>query len=410
MQSLISTISPTDSSVPLRIAEALAASFPGLSRKPFSGLDIDTFERRGLCKVTWRTTPVPAQQFEWTGLEDDRLGRDVASGIADVEWQGETFVLATFQWQAGYNSQSQSWLMATDLAAIDRFALTIYRVTNEPHEAVLVFSGGCWSENHSLYASIQSASFENLVLEPRLIDEMRREFRAFLNMRAEYEGLGLAWRRGALLVGPPGNGKTQCLRALARELAIPTLYVQSLKARYEAEDEMITRVFSRARQLQPCLLVFEDLDALITDKNRSVFLNQLDGFERNVGLIVVGTTNHPERLDPSLLERPSRFDRKYHFGLPSPALRTRYIEKWRDKLAGRVKISDMIAHEIVEGTEGFSFAYLQELFVSALMRFVAEGQALDTHLIACLHALREQMKTGRDLLYPEKSSDEADDE
>lgn len=69
-------------------------------------------------------------------------------------------------------------------------------------------------------------------------------------------------------------------------------------------------VFGKAREMAPCVLILEDLDALINDRNRSYFLNQLDGFEANDGIIVIGTTNHFERLDPAISTRPSRFDRK----------------------------------------------------------------------------------------------------
>ncbi len=69
-------------------------------------------------------------------------------------------------------------------------------------------------------------------------------------------------------------------------------------------------VFSQARQTAPCCLILEDLDSLINDRNRSYFLNQLDGLEGNDGLLVIGTTNHFDRLDPGLSSRPSRFDRK----------------------------------------------------------------------------------------------------
>lgn len=402
MQSLIATLSPTDSAVPLRIAEAIAGAFPQRECKPFTGLDIDTFESRGLCRVSWRPSPTLAQVFYWGGVDNDCLLHEVAVGLANIEWQGQRFELARFNWREGYQSRSQSWLIGDDASAIDAFALTIYRVTNTPHEAVLVFANGCWNENTDLYRSIQTASFDALVLDSRLVVEMRAEFRAFLEMRAEYEALELPWRRGALFVGPPGNGKTQCLRALARELDVPTLYVQSLKAEYQREDAMIVQVFQRARQLQPCLLVFEDIDALITPSNRSVFLNQMDGFERNVGLIVIGTTNHPERLDPSLVDRPSRFDRKYHFPLPTAELRAIYVGIWRRKLANRVEITQATAAQIVDQSDGFSFAYLQELFVSALMRFVGnQSEDIDRSLKDCLVVLREQMQTGRDLLYPE---------
>lgn len=69
-------------------------------------------------------------------------------------------------------------------------------------------------------------------------------------------------------------------------------------------------VFTHARKLSPCLLILEDLDSLINDRNRSFFLNQLDGLTGNDGLLVISTTNHLEQLDPGLRDRPSRFDRK----------------------------------------------------------------------------------------------------
>ena len=69
-------------------------------------------------------------------------------------------------------------------------------------------------------------------------------------------------------------------------------------------------MFTKAREMSPCVVILEDLDSLITDRNRSFFLNQLDGLEGNDGLLVIGTTNHFEKLDPGLSARPSRFDRK----------------------------------------------------------------------------------------------------
>lgn len=76
------------------------------------------------------------------------------------------------------------------------------------------------------------------------------------------------------------------------------------------DEGSMAEVFGKARQLAPCVVILEDLDSLINDSNRSFFLNQLDGLEGNDGLLVIGTTNHFERLDPGLSTRPSRFDRK----------------------------------------------------------------------------------------------------
>lgn len=76
------------------------------------------------------------------------------------------------------------------------------------------------------------------------------------------------------------------------------------------EEAAMRIVFDKARECSPCVMVLEDLDALINDRNRSFFLNQLDGMDSNYGLLVVTTTNHFDKLDAGLSNRPSRFDRK----------------------------------------------------------------------------------------------------
>ena len=88
------------------------------------------------------------------------------------------------------------------------------------------------------------------------------------------------------------------------------LLIQCRNLGYKGEEGAMADVFDKARQLSPCLIVLEDLDSLINDRNRSFFLNQLDGLQNNDGLLIIGTTNHFERLDPGLSTRPSRFDRK----------------------------------------------------------------------------------------------------
>ena len=87
------------------------------------------------------------------------------------------------------------------------------------------------------------------------------------------------------------------------------LYVKTFKS-WMGEEAAMQSVFEKARQMAPCVLILEDLDSLINDGNRSFFLNQLDGLEVNDGILIIGSTNHFDRLDPALNSRPSRFDRK----------------------------------------------------------------------------------------------------
>lgn len=81
-----------------------------------------------------------------------------------------------------------------------------------------------------------------------------------------------------------------------------------------------------ARHMAPCLLIFEDIDSLIGPGVRSYFLNEVDGLESNHGILMIGSTNHLDRLDPGIAKRPSRFDRKYFFDDPDLGERVQYAE------------------------------------------------------------------------------------
>jgi SpoVK/Ycf46/Vps4 family AAA+-type ATPase len=113
----------------------------------------------------------------------------------------------------------------------------------------------------------------------------------------------------------------------------------------------------------------------VTDETRSYFLNEVDGLESNDGILMIGSTNHLNRLDPAISKRPSRFDRKYHFNLPGEAERAAYAEFWKQKLvdSDMVDFQEELCEVIAKLTEGFSFAYLKELFVIVLLTIARGG-------------------------------------
>lgn len=116
-------------------------------------------------------------------------------------------------------------------------------------------------------------------------------------------------------------------------------------------------------------MVFEDLDSIISDSVRSYFLNEVDGLKSNDGILMLGSTNHLDRLDPGLAKRPSRFDRKYYFPNPDMHERELYCEYWRTKLSDHEEIEfpARLNQAIASITKDFSFAYIQEAFVASLL-------------------------------------------
>jgi len=259
---------------------------------------------------------------------------------------------------------------------------------------VLVFFEGHWSKSKELYESIQSSTLDNLVLPEGMKDSLYRDFAQFFASKVIYERHNIPWKRGALFIGPAGNGKTHTVKALINALKVPCLYVRSFRAQYGSTYSCVSQAFERARQAAPCLLVLEDLDSLVDDRNRSFFLNEMDGFYSNAGILVLATTNHAERLDPAILDRPSRFDRKYTFALPAEKERLAYLRLNNEELESSVRLSANELSEIARATEAFSYAYLKELVLSSLMAWIHNRHLrVKDVMLTQVDSLREQMKT-----------------
>lgn len=79
---------------------------------------------------------------------------------------------------------------------------------------------------------------------------------------------------------------------MARADPIPTLYVKTLSQRGFPPEMSVRQIFTKARQTAPCLLLFEDVDSLVTDEVRSYFLNEVDGLENNDGILMIASTNN----------------------------------------------------------------------------------------------------------------------
>jgi AAA+ superfamily predicted ATPase len=322
------------------------------------------------------------------------IGSRYKKAWLEVEWQGASLDLLMMQFDDGDYHKSMFWMLADSEEVARNFMDAVCRWNMEVRGEVLVFDNGHWYKDEHLYQDIKDATFDNLILRGSLKQDIRDDLTQFFAARDTYEEYGIPWKRGILFVGPPGNGKTHTVKALINSMAQPCLYVKSLKLPGGAPDDMsIRQVFERARRSAPCILVLEDLDALLTPQNRSFFLNELDGFAANIGIVTLATTNHPERLDPAILDRPSRFDRKYPFDLPEVAERKAYIAMWNASLKPALRLSDEGIDKLSALTEGFSFAYLKELFLSSMMRWIANPQqgAMEEVMSGQVAVLREQM-------------------
>lgn len=240
---------------------------------------------------------------------------------------------------------------------------------------------------------IQRLSWDDLVLDESVVRLVKDDFHLFLDREAWYRRHRLPFRRGYLLHGPPGNGKSSVIRAM---LSMPGISGFTLNPfRPFTDDDLLAAMFSDAAQSTPALIVLEDLDRWYpADKEgepKSLIsvqqlLNQLDGVGNQNGIIVVATANNPSLLDPAILRRPGRFDRVAGFQNPSAELRKQYLAK----LCADVTGEDLTG--CTRMTAGFSFAQLRETYISA-GQLAMEGaeQISAAHLGEAARVLSETM-------------------
>ncbi|MFZ4506617.1 MAG: AAA family ATPase [Fimbriimonas sp.] len=313
-------------------------------------------------------------------------------GWWEIQWQGLRFELVLIHLLEGSHRRQHEILIGPDKESVSRLMIAKDNFDNDLHEAVLVYQDGCWSHSSALYEDIQNSTFDNLVLPAGISDQIKSDIGRWLESKELYEQHGIPWKRGMILVGPPGNGKTHLIKALVNHFGLNALYVRGFSSEYGSDSGNISEIFQRARACAPAMIILEDLDTLVTPKNRSHFLNELDGFASNSGILTIASANDPARLDPALVNRPSRFDRRYVFECPAAKERSQYLQFFTQSLAPGLKLDESQAGPVADATDGFSYAYLKELVLSSMMAWIDQPQRPFAEvLVEQVGPLRDQM-------------------
>lgn len=395
-QLITEALSLPNNAIAYHVSQELAAIYPkkALLEGSDSTFDLEKYAKANFCSIQQETSIHNQILTAWDGMEN-KIYNYTENANFEVTWQEHKFDILLMSWQEGYCKTRYYWILADSKEIAESFFTAVCDWNSEIRDEVLVFEDGYWAKNPDLFQAIKSATFENLILHGTLKQDIQDDLTNFFASRETYAAYNVPWKRGILFIGSPGNGKTHTVKALINKMQQPCLYVKSFKSEYDTDSENIRKVFKQARQSAPCILVLEDIDSLLTDENRSFFLNELDGFAYNEGIVTLATTNHPERLDSAIRDRPSRFDRKYHFELPDITVRQAYIEFWNNRLQTAMRLSEDVLNQIVTMTDGFSFAYLKELFLSSMIRWMGtmEGGAMEKIIISQVAILREQMSS-----------------
>jgi ATP-dependent metalloprotease len=203
----------------------------------------------------------------------------------------------------------------------------------------------------------------------------------YLRHPEKYENMGLKIPKGVLLSGPPGTGKTLLARALAGEAEVPFINVNGssfVQMFAGLGAQRVRRLFARARELAPCIVFIDEIDALGTRRDQpqnysrqtlNQLLGEMDGFSSNPGVIVVGATNLAHTLDTALT-RPGRFDRTVELSLPDRTIRKQILAHYLKRNGTEGLDLDLMA----ANTTGFSGAELFNMVNRAGIEAVKKNQ------------------------------------
>jgi transitional endoplasmic reticulum ATPase len=217
-----------------------------------------------------------------------------------------------------------------------------------------------------------------------------------------FERMGIRPSRGILLYGPPGTGKTMIAKAVAKESEANFIQVKgpSLLSMWVGKsEEGMRKIFERARQVAPCIIFFDEVDALagkrgmesgtkVTERVLNQMLAEMDGLEDLKDVIILGATNRPDMLDSALL-RPGRFDRILLVGAPTEEGRLQILKIHTSKMP---LAKDVDLDDLAKKSEGYTGADLEALVREAAMLALREDmnskQVKKKHFTAALNKIK----------------------
>lgn len=224
---------------------------------------------------------------------------------------------------------------------------------------------------------------ENLVFDKNsVLDKVKNDVLSFFTEKTEnlYKKLQIPFKRGIILYGEPGNGKSSMIREIIRTSSedISKIVIRRTYNIVNALTSLINGLDGRK-----AIIIIEDIDSMLNENNRSDFLNVLDGLDLRSGLYFIATTNYPEKLDSAIFNRAGRFDKAYKIGNPTKEARKIFFEsrnlydilKDYDYSKNNKKINkEKLINSFVKYSDNMSMASMKEIItrVSYLLAYNEE--------------------------------------
>lgn len=214
--------------------------------------------------------------------------------------------------------------------------------------------------NYYYLDSLDIKFIEEPIFEEETLLKLNLDIDTFYNNKNFYVENKIPRKRGIIIHGPHGNGKTTAIKSIINKYPDSYRVIIDCKLfNYDLSDFLLN-VFPEEENK---IIIFEDVESIsegddVSYSKRSSFLNFIDGAKTLENTLFIATTNYPELIDKALIDRPSRFDRIYQIDLPNSLSRKKFLLKYFPELVNDSKLDDYIAK-----TKDFSGAYFKELFI-----------------------------------------------
>jgi hypothetical protein len=335
-------------------------------------------------------------QYVNIALEGDKVLACVQCGLYLVDEGGAKIaVLVRGPSEMGITRNVHVEAMAADRARAEQFLADIrdlIRKRNVYRGRVISISSDRFDGLQVQFHNLPEIGRDQIILPQGLLNRIERQTVGFARHSEKLRAMGRHLRRGLLLHGAPGTGKTLTAMYLASSMRERTTLLLTGRAMGLVEQSC-----RMARVLQPSLVILEDVDLIAEERTRDgactallfELLNQMDGLADDVDVVFLLTTNRPDILEPALAARPGRIDQAIEIPLPDAACRERLFELYGRGL--RLKLSEL--GQFIARTEGASAAFIRELLRRAALFSADEGSDAveDRHL---QEALRELVVDG----------------
>ncbi len=338
----------------------------------YSGVSLAKLSRPQIAKG-YEEGPV---EYVDVQLADDQRLACVKQGLYTFRDDGHTVALLIAAPEHFYSNEIRAEVMAADREAAERFARKLAKGVRQGSAfrgKVLSVEQDCHGRVNVRFHKLPAIHRDGLILPESLLHRIERQAMGLSKHAEKLKAAGRHLKRGILMHGKPGTGKTLSAMYLAAQMPGRTVMVLTGGAVGSIETAC-----ALARLLEPATIILEDVDLIGTERHQQTvganallfeLLNQMDGLGEDADILFILTTNRPDHLEPALAARPGRIDLAIEVPLPDADCRRRLFE-----LYGRgLKLEWADPAVWVRRTNGVSAAFIRELLRKAAVLAAEDG-------------------------------------